>query len=71
LKDGFRKLLGYRDRAHVDSEVIDLAFCVEVHLIDRLKRLSVELAFEAQKVPIVSCISRSEMPLIPGAVLAT
>ncbi len=46
LHDGFRKLLGHRDGTHVDNDVIDLAIFVEVHLIDRLKVLALELALK-------------------------
>jgi hypothetical protein len=38
--------------------VIDLAIFVEVHLIDRLKLLALDLALKAKKVPIVPCVSR-------------
>jgi len=38
--------------------VIDLAIFVEVHLIDRLKLLAIDLALEANKVPIVPSVSR-------------
>jgi hypothetical protein len=58
LKDDFRKLLGRRDGTHVDSELIDLAIVVEVHLIDRLKLLALDLPLKAKKVPIVPCVSR-------------
>jgi len=58
LTDDFPKLLGHRDGTHVDNELIDLAFLVQVHLIDRLKRLTLELALKAKKVPIVPCVSR-------------
>ena len=47
MTDDFRKLLGHRDGTHVDNEVIDLASFVEVHLIDRLKLLALELALKA------------------------
>ena len=47
LTDGFRKLLGHRDGTHVDDKLIDLAVFVEVHLIDRLKVLALELALKA------------------------
>ena len=58
MTDGFRKLLGHRDGTHVDNDVIDLVIFVEVHLIDRLKILALELAFKAKKVPIFPRISR-------------
>jgi hypothetical protein len=58
LSDDLRKLLGHRDGTHVDNEVIDLAIFVEVHLIDRLKLLAIDLALEANKVPIVPSVSR-------------
>ena len=58
LTDDFRKLLGHRDGMHVDNDLIDLAIFVEVHLIDRLKLLALELALKAKKVAIVPCISR-------------
>jgi hypothetical protein len=70
LHDGFRELLGHRDGTHVDNDVIDPAILVEVHLIDRLKLLALDLALEAKKAPIVPCISH-QLHLIPGAVLAT
>jgi hypothetical protein len=37
--------------------VIDLAIFVEVHLIDRLKFLALDLALKAKKVPFVPRIS--------------
>jgi len=58
LNDDFRKLLGHRDGTHVDNELIDLAIFVEVHLIDCLKLLALDLALKAKKVPIVPCVSR-------------
>ena len=58
LKDDFREPLGRRDGTHEDNEMIDLAIFVEVHLIDRLKLLALELTLKAKKVPIVPCISR-------------
>jgi hypothetical protein len=58
LTDDFRKLLGRRNGSHVDNELIDLAIFVEVHLIDRLKLLAVDLALKAKEIPIVPCISR-------------
>src|SRR5439155_9763154 len=62
LNDDCRKLLGRRDGTHVDDELIDLAIFVEVHLIDRLKLLALDLALEAKKVPIVPCVSRQSAP---------
>jgi hypothetical protein len=70
LHDDFRKLLGYGDGTHVDNELIDLAIFVEVHLIDRLKLLALDLALKAKKVPIVPA-SAVNMHFMPGAVLAT
>ena len=58
MNDGFRKLLGHRDGTHVDNELIDLAIFVEVHLIDRLKLLALDLAVKAKKVSITPCVSR-------------
>jgi hypothetical protein len=49
LNDDFRKLLGHRDGTHVDNELIDLAILVEVHLIDRLKLPTPELALKAKE----------------------
>ena len=46
LTDGFRKLLGHGEGTHVDNDVIDLAILVEVHLIDRLKLLALELTLK-------------------------
>jgi len=57
LTDGFRKLLGHRDGTHVDDELIDLAIFVEVHLIDRLKLLALDLALKSKEVPIVPSVS--------------
>src|SRR6266478_6024121 len=58
LHDGFRKLLGRRDGTHVDNEVVDLAISVEVHLIDRLNLLALDLSLKAKKIPIVPSLSR-------------
>jgi hypothetical protein len=38
--------------------VIDLAIVVQVHLIDRLERLVLKLAFKDKKVPIAPRVSR-------------
>ena len=48
LHDDFPEPLGHRDGAHVNNESIDLAIFVEVHLIDRLKLLALELAPQSQ-----------------------
>src|SRR5438552_2396797 len=57
LNDGFHKLLGRRDGTHVDNELIDHAIFVEVHLIDRLKLLALDLALKSKEVPIVPSVS--------------
>src|SRR5258705_1922792 len=48
LHDDCCKPLGHRKGAHVNSELIDPAIFVEVHLIDRLKFLPLELALKAK-----------------------
>jgi len=48
LTDDFRKPLSHEDGVHVDNELIDLASFVEVHLIDRLQLLALELALKAK-----------------------
>ena len=48
LHDGFCKPLGHRNGTHVDNELIDPAIIIEVHLIDRLKFLALELALKAK-----------------------
>jgi hypothetical protein len=58
LHDGFRKGLGRGDRTHVDRDLIDPAVSVQVHLIDRLKLLAVDLALKANQVPTVPGIAR-------------
>jgi hypothetical protein len=42
--------------------LIDPAIFVEVHLIDRLKLLTLNLALKAKKVPIVPCVGRQNAP---------
>jgi len=65
VTDGFRKRLGRRDGTHVDNYLIDLAIFVQMHLIDRLKLLALDLAHQSSPASAVKTL------LIPGAVLAT
>jgi hypothetical protein len=62
LHDDFPKPLGYRNGTHVDNDLIDRAIFVEVHLIDRLKLLALDLALDlalkGKKVPTGPGISR-------------
>jgi len=58
MHDGYGKLLGHRGGTHVDNEMIDLAIFVQVHPIDCLKLLALELAIKTKKVPVVPGISR-------------
>jgi hypothetical protein len=64
------ELLRHRDGTHVDNDVIDPTLFVEMHLIDRLKLLALELALKAKKEPMVPA-SAVELHVIPGTVLAT
>jgi len=56
--------LGRRDGTHVDNELINLAIFVEVHLIDRLKLLALDLALKAKSTncslpqPLTCILSR-------------